>query len=233
VQFFVGTSGYSHKEWQGSFYPPKLPPKQMLRYYSQRLPAVEINNTFYRMPSAKQLASWAEQTPASFRFALKAPQFITHRKRLKNVEGPTAQLVESVTNLQSRQGPLLFQLPPNMMLDVPRLEAFLRLLPDGLQAAFEFRHESWSDSRVFDCLRAHRCALCVAEADGSQNAQLIRTADWAYVRLRREQYADDELAEWVRRLRSQAVQSAYVFFKHDAAGEGPRLAARLLQLAGL
>jgi len=231
MRFFVGTSGYSYKEWKGSFYPEKLAQKEMLSYYAQRFSTVEINNTFYRMPKAGVLESWAQQVPDGFRFVLKAPQKITHFKRLKDAEEETDYLLRTAAVLEGHRGPLLFQLPPNFKKDLPRLEPFLNLV-GGTPAAFEFRHESWFDDEVFECLRKNSCALCVADIDDSPCADLVNTAGWGYVRLRREDYTDEYLREWIERLRSQGWDEAYVFFKHEDAGIGPKLAARFLELAG-
>src|SRR3989442_629190 len=161
MQFFVGTSGYSYPKWKGSFYPEKMPQKEMLRYYAERFGAVEINNSFYKMLTESDVQSWASQVQAEFRFAIKAPQTITHFKRLKDAEEATEQLFRVAGVLKARVGPVLFGLPPNMKKDLARLKAFLNLVPKKAQAAFEFRHESWFDEEVFACLRASRCALCV------------------------------------------------------------------------
>ncbi len=180
MQFFVGTSGYSYKEWKGTFYPEKLPQKEMLGYYAQRFSTVELNNTFYRMPTVSGVESWAQQVPDSFRFVMKAPQAITHHKRLKNVEAETDGLLRAASVLKERQGPLLFQLPPNLKKDLSRLEDFLGIISNRAPAAFEFRHESWFDDEVFDCLRANSCALCIADMDDSPTANLVGTANWGY-----------------------------------------------------
>jgi uncharacterized protein YecE (DUF72 family) len=232
MRFFVGTSGYSYKEWKGSFYPEKLPQKEMLSYYAGRFSTVEIKNTFYRMPKASVVKSWAAQVPAGFRFVLKAPQNITHFKRLKSARVGTAQLLRAASALKDRCGPLFFQLPPNFKKDVPRLEAFLGLVGDRAQVAFEFRHASWFDREVFDCLRAHSCALCNADTDESPTADLVSTAGWGYVRLRRKTYSDYGLRKWIKRLRSQPWDEAYVLFKHEDTGSGPKFAARFLELSG-
>jgi len=230
MRFFVGTSGYSYPKWKGSFYPAKLPQTEMLRCYAERFDSVEINNTFYKMPSVSDAESWTSQVPNSFRFTIKAPQTITHFKRLKDAEAPTGQLLQVTAALKRRRGPLLFGLPPNMKKDVPRLQAYLRLIPRGVRAAFEFRHESWFTEDVFDCLRARQCALCVADAEDLPRAKLIHTAGWGYVRLRRENYTKRALAGWVKKLRSQSWKEAYVFFKHEDTGTGPKFAARFLEL---
>jgi len=231
MQFFVGTSGYSYKEWKGSFYPEKLPSKQMLGFYSQRFSTVEINNTFYRMPKTSVIESWAAQVPETFRFVLKASQRITHFARLKDVEESTEYLLRAAAALKERRGPLLFQLPPNMKKDVPRLAAFVDLIDAETRATFEFRHESWFDDEVFACLRAKGCALCVADTEDTPRSDLVKTAGWGYVRLRRESYSDEHLQQWIEKLSSQSWDEAYVFFKHEDAGTGPKFAARFLELA--
>jgi len=231
MQFFVGTSGYSYKEWKGSFYPEKLPQKEMLRYYAERFAAVEINGSFYRMPSAANLKSWAEEVPAGFQFAFKAPQAITHFKRLKDAEEATEKFCEETAVLKLRRGPLLFGLHPNHQKDVSRLQTFLRQLTNGVRIAFEFRHASWFDDEVFDCLRAHRVALCINDEDKSPWAELVETTDWGYLRLRREAYTDQSLTAWIKQLKGQKWKEAYVFFKHEDTGTGPKLAARFLELA--
>ncbi|MBI2826150.1 MAG: DUF72 domain-containing protein [Planctomycetia bacterium] len=233
MRFFVGTSGYSYKEWKGSFYPEKLPQNQMLSYYGQRFSTVEINNTFYRMPKASVLESWAGQVPEGFRFVLKASQRITHHRRLKDAVDETDYLLRTARVLERRLGPLLFQLPPDFKKDLPRLEAFLGLIDVETQAAFEFRHESWFDDEVFDCLRKNSCALCIGDVDDTPSSDLVKTAGFGYVRLRREAYNDQDLGEWIKRLRSEGWDEAYVFFKHEDAGAGPKLAARFLELAGV
>jgi uncharacterized protein YecE (DUF72 family) len=232
MRLFVGTSGYSYKEWKGSFYPEKLPQKEMLKFYSQRFAAVEVNSTFRRMPEASVLKSWAQQVPDTFRFVLKAPQTITHFKRLKDVNAETRDLLRTASVLKGRQGPVLFQLPPNFKKDLPRLKSFLRLIGRRIPAAFEFRHESWFDDEVFDFLRENSCALCTADSDDSPWTDLVGTARWGYVRLRRERYTKKRLQQWIERIRSQPWNEVYVFFKHEDTGTGPKLAARFLELAG-
>jgi uncharacterized protein YecE (DUF72 family) len=229
MQFLVGTSGYSYPEWKGSFYPEKMPQKEMLSYYARHFGAVEINNTFYKMPSASDIQSWAQQVPQGFQFAFKAHQAITHFKRLISAEQPMEQLFRITAPLKTRRGPVLFGLRDNFKKDVPRLKAFLRLIPKKAQAAFEFRHASWFDEDVYDCLRAKGCALCIADAPDQPRAPLIGTADFGYVRLRRERYSKKSLGEWIEKLRSLGWKTAYVFFKHEEAGAGPKLASRFLE----
>lgn len=225
----VGTSGYSYPKWKGTFYPAKMPAKQMLGFYGTRFRTVEINNTFYRPPTAALLETWAAQVPADFRFVLKAPQEITHIKRLANVGEMIASLFEAAGTLAERLGPVLFQLPPNFKKDVPRLRAFLALLPK-CRTAFEFRNASWFDDEVFALLRDHQTAMCVADAGDDLEVPFVSTADFGYLRLRRPDYDDTALAAWAKQIRSQDWREAFVFFKHEDAGAGPRMASRLLEL---
>ncbi len=233
MRFWAGTSGYSYKEWKGSFYPEKLPAKDMLRHYAQQLPVVEINNTFYRMPSADVLRGWLEQVPDSFRFVIKASRRITHLKRMKAVEEETQYLLETLEALEDRLGAVLYQLPPNLKKDMSRLEPFMTLLSRGVRSAFEFRHESWFDDEVRACLRENDCAMCCADTgddDGPGAGVVHATASWGYVRLRRPEYTREELAAWGARLRGQGWQDAFVFFKHEDEAGGPRMAREFLDV---
>ena len=228
MRVLTGTSGFSYKEWKGSFYPEDLPADRMLAYYSERLPAVEINNTFYRMPKAALLESWAAEVAPEFRFVLKASQRITHFKRLKDTGSEVEYFFGVASTLGERLGPVLVQLPPNLKKDLPRLEAFLATLPAGARPAFEFRHASWFEEDVFEALRGKGAALCVAE-DEELATPLVATASWGYLRLRRQDYDGAAVAAWADRVRAQPWSEAYVFFKHEDAGSGPRLAAEFLQ----
>ncbi|MFY9550489.1 MAG: DUF72 domain-containing protein [Thermoanaerobaculia bacterium] len=228
MRVLAGTSGFSYKEWKGSFYPEDLPADAMLRYYGERLPAVEINNTFYRMPKPALLEGWAAEVPEGFRFVLKASQRITHHKRLKDAGEEVAYFFQVAATLGGRLGPALFQLPPNLKKDLPRLADFLALLPEGSRAAFEFRHASWFQDDVFEALRARGAALCVAE-DEELATPLVATAPWGYLRLRRQDYDDGAVGAWAEKIRGQSWGEAFVFFKHEDAGAGPRLAAELLR----
>ena len=227
----VGTSGYSYKEWKGNFYPEDLPAKEMLSYYSRRLPAVEINNTFYRLPQPSMIENWNAQVPARFRFSIKATQRITHIKRLNNVADETKYLLETASLLDQRLGVVLFQLPPNFKKDIERLKAFLDLLKPDLRTAFEFRHESWFDDEAFALLRERDCALVVSDTDEKPLTEIIGTARWGYLRLRRTAYDENDLVEWMKRVRDQKWQDAFVFFKHEDEGTGPKLAAQFIELA--
>jgi uncharacterized protein YecE (DUF72 family) len=231
MNLHVGTSGYSYKEWKGNFYPDDLPAKEMLSYYSRRLPAVEINNTFYRLPQASMIENWRDQVPAEFRFSIKATQRITHIKRLNNCADETKYLLDTAGLLGERLGVVLFQLPPNSKKDAERLKNFLELLPDDKRSAFEFRHESWFDDEIMGLLRARNCALVVSDTDEKPLDEIINTAPWGYLRLRRINYEDQDLADWIRRVQEQKWNDAFVFFKHEDEGVGPKLAARFLELS--
>jgi len=233
VDLYVGTSGYSYDEWKGSFYPEDLPAKRMLAYYAERLSSVEINNTFYRLPSASVLEGWAEQVPAEFRFSIKASRRITHFARLKpEAREPTEYMMSTVASLGARLGVVLFQLPPNMKAEVERLAAFLEILPPAAPTAFEFRHESWRDPVVGELLRARGVALVCADTEESPDDEVIvPTASWGYLRLRRPDYTDADLSRWVGRIADTGWERAYVFFKHEDEGAGPRLAGRFRELA--
>ncbi|HKO98406.1 MAG TPA: DUF72 domain-containing protein [Pyrinomonadaceae bacterium] len=230
MNLHVGTSGYSYKEWKGSFYPDKIPAKQMLSYYSERLSTVEINATFYRMPQKSMLETWKEQVPKNFRFSLKAPQRVTHFKRLKEVEQETSYFLETSAVLEDRLGVVLYQLPPNMKKDLERLETFVKMLPPQPRSAFEFRHPTWFDDDVLGLLRSHNRALCISDTDDLPVTHIDKTADWGYLRLRRVNYSQANLQEWLNQIRKQHWEETFVFFKHEDEGTGPKLAAQFLDL---
>jgi uncharacterized protein YecE (DUF72 family) len=224
----VGTSGYSYKEWKGNFYPEKLPAKDMLSYYATRLKAVELNNTFYRLPQKSMVENWKAQVPEDFRFSIKASQRITHFKKLKDVADETKYLLDTVSVLEDRLGVVLFQLPPNMKKDLPRLETFLDCLPPTIKAAFEFRHQTWMEDDVLDLLKSKNHALVASDTDDLPVTHIDRTADWGYLRLRRVEYSEGALKEWLKRIRDQKWQEVFLFFKHEDEGTGPKLAAEFL-----
>ena len=236
MRIAVGTSGYAYKEWKGSFYPSDLPAAGMLRYYGERFGTVEINNTFYRMPSEKVLLTWAADVPDGFTFVLKASQKITHFKRLKDTGSEVEYFLRVANVLGPKLGPTLFQLPPNLKKDLPRLADFLALVPRTWRAAFEFRHASWFEDDVYAALQAHNAAMCVADTDPAEEGKdalevpFVATADWGYLRLRRAGYASPDLAAWAGKVTSQAWRDAFVFFKHEDAGASPRLAAEFTAL---
>jgi uncharacterized protein YecE (DUF72 family) len=231
VKYRVGTSGFSYKEWKGTFYPEDLPDAQMLRYYAERLDAVEINNTFYRMPTRRLLEGWTEQVPESFAFALKAPRRITHQKKLSGVEEDVGYLLDTAGALGPRLGPILVQLPPYLKKDLGLLADFVALIPDGARAAVEFRSSSWFDNEVYETLRARGVALVVSDMDDKPEPPVVGTAPFGYARLRRAEYDDAAMAAWAGRFAEVGWDEAYVFFKHEEAGTGPRYAARFRELA--
>ena len=227
---YVGTSGYSYKEWKGSFYPEKLAAKDMLPYYAERLKAVELNNTFYRLPQRSMVESWKSQVPDNFRFSVKASQRITHFKRLKEAEEATKLMLDTVSALDEKLGVVLFQLPPNMKKDLERLDSFLKILPENIRAAFEFRHPAWFEDDVLNLLKDHNRALCVSDTDDLPCNRIDKTAEWGYLRLRRVNYPEAELEEWVKRIKAQKWLDTYVFFKHEDEATGPKLAAQFVSL---
>ena len=226
MKIYVGTSGYSYKEWKGKFYPEKISPKEMLRFYSERLIAVEINNTFYRMPTEGVLASWAAQVPDDFIFALKAPQVITHLKRLRDVGSETEYLFRTLSILDRKLGPVLFQFPKSFHVDRTRLKDFLALIPDNISCAFEFRSPSWLDAEIFDLLRGRGCCLCLEDTDENPTNEITNTAPWGYLRLRRSDYTAADLSQWLEKILAQKWEKAFVFFKHEEEAKGPEMAIR-------
>jgi uncharacterized protein YecE (DUF72 family) len=233
MNVLVGTSGWSYKEWKGSFYPPRMPAAGMLRFYSGYFPTVEVNNSFYRIPAERVLAGWAEQVPPSFRFVMKASRRVTHNSRLRDDDGSLGYFLRAVNPLGERLGPTLFQLPPNFKKDMDRLQGFLTALPRHWHAAMEFRHPSWFDDEVYDALRASDVALVAVDDNETEGtgSPLVPTASWGYLRLRRVDYDEARLRTWVERILSQSWVNAYVFLKHeDGSPTGPA-AAR--QISGL
>ncbi len=230
MKIYTGTSGYGYKEWKGLFYPEKISPKEMLHFYAERLNTVEINNTFYHMPTADVLDSWAEQVPAHFIFAVKAPQVITHFRRLRHVSEEARYLFGTLPVLGSKLGPVFFQFPETFHADLPLLEAFIGLIPRDISAAFEFRHPSWLESEILDLLHAHGCCLCIADTDESPADKIISTASWGYLRLRRADYTDANLTDWLEKITAQNWKKVFVFFKHEDEAKGPHTAMRFQEL---
>ena len=227
-RLLVGTSGFSYPKWRGAFYPPETTASGMLRYYAGVFQTVEINHSFYRLPTPALLASWQRDTPPTFRFALKAPQRITHQLRLRDAVEITQRFVALAASLGDQCGPLLFQLPPHLRADLPRLEDFLATLPPHTDAAFEFRHPTWFTDETYELLARRRVALCVADSDGL-TTPLVATAPFGYLRLRRDDYTEAALADWARRIRDIGRwKRAYVYLKHDEAGRAPALAQSFL-----
>jgi len=222
VKILAGTSGYAFKEWKGNFYPQDLKDDRMLGYYASKFPAVEINNTFYRLPRENVLREWAAQVPETFTFALKASQRITHYARLKEESASLVDfLLKNTALLGDRLGPILFQLPPNLQKDVSRFRGFLGLLPADRRYVFEFRHESWFDEEVYAAMRERDIAICIAEQEDFR-CPVVSTSTWGYLRLHKLDYNSGELVDWAKCVTQQPWKEAYVFFKHDeGAGSGP------------
>jgi uncharacterized protein YecE (DUF72 family) len=230
MRLFAGTSGWSYKEWKGSFYPADLPADEMLRYYASKFPTVEINNSFYRIPKEKVLLDWADQVPPEFKFVLKASRRITHINRLSDEDDSLAYFLRTVNVLGDRLGPTLFQCPPTLRKDLAKLRDFLAHVPRTWRAALEFRHDSWFTDEVYEALRAHDVALVTAEEDDG-STPFVSTAGWGYLRLRRTVYSAEELRAWHERILAQPWAEAYVFLKHDeGSGAGPDSALTLLGL---
>ena len=229
MKLWVGTSGFQYPEWKGTFYPEDLPASKMLSYYSERFAATEINYSFRRIPSPGTIAKWSSLTPEQFRFSLKAPQKVTHFAKLRTCGETMTYFHSVVTGLGVKLGPVLIQLPPGLKKDAPLLQSFLAELPQTLRVAVEFRHASWFDDEVFETLRLANAALCLAESADLTTPRLV-TADFAYLRLRREDYGESDLADWAEYLGTQQKPEAFVYFKHDESGVGPQFARRFIEL---
>jgi uncharacterized protein YecE (DUF72 family) len=230
VKFWIGTSGFQYAEWKGNFYPEDLPAAKMLAFFAERLLTTEINYTFHRIPAAKTIDNWKQLTPEHFRFALKAPQKITHWSKLRDCADTLAYFCKVVTGLGERLGPVLFQLPPTFKKDADVLSSFLREFPT-MRAAFEFRHDSWFDDEIFDLLKSRNIALCIADTADLSTPKKI-TSDYGYLRLRREDYNETDIERWATFVREQESKwrDAFVYFKHEEAGIGPKLAAQMVKL---
>jgi uncharacterized protein YecE (DUF72 family) len=228
----IGTSGYNYPEWRGSFYPEKLPSAKMLAFYAGHFNSVEVNYTFYRMPTAPLLEGWARGTPDGFTFTLKAPRRITHDSKLQRCEDLTQAFCRTASTLGGKLGALLFQLPPTFKRNDAVLDGFLSLIPEGTCAAFEFRHVSWHDEAVFEALRRRNVALCIADSE-KMSTPIVSTADYAYFRLRDEGYGPADIERWAGVVRAQkTADRAYVYFKHEEQGKGPEFATLLMRHLG-
>ncbi len=221
-RLLAGASGYSFKEWKGTFYPEDMKPEGMLAWYAGRLPTVEINNTFYQMPKTAVLENWARAAPESFRFAIKASRRITHLSRLKadTAADSVAFLYRNLETLGAKRGPVLFQLPPFLKKDLPRLQEFLAILPADHRAAFEFRNDTWFTDDVYAALKTAGAALCLSEREDNAPPPLVETAPWGYARLRLENYSDADLADWAKRLAATSWQRIHVYFMHEPTAPG-------------
>ncbi len=234
MAIYAGTSGWSYKEWKGAFYPDDLPDAEMLAFYAARLGAVEVNNTFYRMPRREVLEGWGAQVPDGFRFVLKASRRITHQAKLGDDAASALEyLVGNASALGESLGAFLFQTPPWLKRDDGLLAAFVARLPGGVRGAFEFRSSSWFDDATYQVLADANQALVIADTgDADKDPPLVRTADWGYARLRQTSYSDDALGDWAGRLTAQGWSDLFVFFKHEDEATGPAAAARFTSLAG-
>jgi uncharacterized protein YecE (DUF72 family) len=231
MNLYVGTSGFGYKEWKGKFYPREMKPAEMLQYYAARFNAVEINNTFYRMPNKELVLSWAKDVPGAFKFSLKAPQKITHLRRLKDVADDTVNFIDVAGVLKQQLAPLLFQFPGNFKKNAERLADFLKLLPPAQRVTFEFRDASWFDAEIFNLLTKHNAALCIAESEETVEVPFQPTADWGYFRLRRLDYTTADLKKWRAKIEQQKWSDAYIYFKHENQALGPKFAQDFLKLA--
>ena len=231
MKLWIGTSGYSYPEWKGSFYPPDLSTKKMFGFYSERFPTVEINATFYRMPTDKLVDGWVQGAPASFRFTFKAPKVITHIKRMKDCEDPLSFFLARADRLGANRAALLFQLPPFLKKDVPLLKDFLALVKSDHRAAFEFRNATWHDEEVYTALSDAGAALCIADSE-KLTTPLVATTSWGYFRLRDEGYERADIARWHAQISQQKWGEAFVYFKHEDAGKGAQFALQLKEIAG-
>ena len=232
MNFWIGTSGFQYSEWKGNFYPEDLATAKMLPFYAERFRTTEINYTFHRIPAQKTIENWKAQTSEKFRFALKAPQKITHWAKLRDCSDTLEYFCKIVTDLDERLGPVLFQLPPTFKKDIDVLNSFLREIP-SMRVAFEFRHEFWFDDEIFELLKLRNVALCIADTDSIATPENI-TADYGYLRLRREDYTGDDVKRWSEFVREQGANwsDVFVYFKHEESGIGPKLARQMIDLLG-
>ena len=233
MNLWIGTSGFQYAEWKGTFYPADLPTAKMLGYYAERLPTTEVNYTFHRIPSAKTIEGWWKGTPERFKFSLKAPQKVTHFAKLRNCGDTLRYFHQVICDLEKKLGCVLFQLPPNLKKDAELLRVFLQDVPEGMRCAFEFRDASWFADEIYDLLRAKNAALCLAESE-KLSTPIVATADYGYLRLRREDYGAADIARWADAIRAQTAgwSDAFVYFKHEESGIGPKLAQDLSALLG-
>ncbi len=230
MQWHIGTSGFSYAEWKGAFYPAAIKNDAMLAFYATRLGAVELNNTFYRMPRAEVVAKWAAQVPDAFRFAVKAPQRLTWTHKLRDCAEPLGWLFAAIEPLGPRLGCVFYQVPKFVRKDLEVLTTFLALQRPGVPVAFEFAHPSWLDDDAIAVLRQHDAAVVLSDKDGADTPALIDTGTWGYLRLRRAEYGDDDLRGWRQRIGERGWQRCFLFFKHEDSCAGPALAERFAAL---
>ena len=230
MKLYVGTSGYSYKEWKGSFYPEDIKPDKMLDFYSEKFSTVEINNTFYRIPQKSVLEKWKKQVPKDFRFSVKAPQRITHMKKLKDVDEDIRYFIDIIISLGNKLGIVLFQFPPYFRKNIELLQNFTNLLPGNITAAFEFRHESWFGEDIYACLNEKNFPLCLSETDKEPDIDITSTASKGYLRLRKSDYTKKEIKKWYDKIKKQNWETVFVFFKHEDGAKGPKYAKQLIDL---
>ncbi len=235
AQLYVGTSGWAYPSWKPEFYPAKLPQKNFLQYYATQLNAVEVNFTFRQLVKETTAQKWIAETPAGFRFSVKAHQVITHIKRLKKTEDFIPRFLSTIEPLAQagKLGPVLFQLPPNLKADAQLLEDFLAALPRGVASAFEFRHTSWFTEEIFNLLKSRNRALCVAETEERVTPDVV-TADFCYYRYRKPSYNPEERQSMVDRIQEHRNQGRDVFayFKHEETPQGALYAADIFKTVG-
>ncbi len=235
----IGTSGWHYRHWCGPFYEEKLPPAKMLPFYLRHFDTVELNNSFYKLPTISALECWRDSTPAGFCFAVKASRFITHNKKLKDPENALQHFLPRVEGLGKKLGPILFQLPPSWRVNLERLEEFLAALPRKHRYAFEFREHTWHTARVYEILHRHHAAFCIFQLAGFQSPAEV-TTDFVYIRLHgpggkyQGSYSHAQLSQWAERVRqwSEALKAIYVYFDNDQAGYAAQNALELKKLVG-
>jgi uncharacterized protein YecE (DUF72 family) len=234
MNYWIGTSGFQYPEWKGTFYPEDLAAAKMLAFYAERFNTTEVNYSFRRIPSPKTIQNWWDGTPERFKFSLKAPQKVTHFARLKNCGDTMRYFCQVIADLEAKLGPVLFQLPPNLKKDTALLAEFLNDVPAGLRAAFEFRHPSWFDEEVFGLLNGKNIALCIAES-ADLSAPVVATADYGYLRLRREDYTEADMTRWAEAIqaKNEVWPDVFVYLKHEESGIGPKLAKQLMEKVGI
>lgn len=234
----IGTSGYHYKHWRGPFYPAEISPNEMLEFYSRQFDTVELNNSFYRLPTEVAFDNWRQSTPADFVFAVKASRFLTHQKKLKDPANALENLLPRASRLSTKLGPILFQLPPRWRVNPGRLEGLLEALPRDLRCAFEFRDLSWIRPDIDKLLARYGAAFCIYELAG-YHSPLTVTAEFTYVRLHgpglgkyQEAYSSDRLRRWSRQVEEWAKElaSIYIYFDNDQAGYAARNALELKRL---
>lgn len=231
---WVGTSGFQYPEWKGTFYPETLSTAKMLPFYASHFSTTEINYSFYRIPSEKTLTNWSAGTPAQFRFSMKAPQEITHVRKLRDCAEVLDRFCKVLKALETKLGPVLFQLPPFLRNDIALLKDFLATLPAGVRGTFEFRHASWFNDETFAALKSRNVALCIADTEKS-TTPIVTTADFGYFRLRNPAYKKSDITRWAKEITKcqDSWKETYVYFRHEETGTGPKFAQQLLDEPGI